>query len=112
MNARELISQVEELGITLRVVGDKLRLKAQLGIITPEIKAELSSNKAQIIEALLRTSNRSSATRVYQVVVNTNGVHKRMTVIDPAGSDYEAFQQSCYKRFGAGRVISINPVVA
>ncbi|MFB3076403.1 MAG: hypothetical protein ACE1Y4_00195, partial [Lysobacterales bacterium] len=41
MNARELIHQVEELGITLRASGDKLKLKAPIGIITPEIQTEL-----------------------------------------------------------------------
>ena len=107
MNARELINQVEELGITLRVVGDKLRLKAQLGIITPEIRAELSSHKAEIIEALLEPASRSSATRVYKVVIDTDGVHKGMTVIDPSGNGFEEFQQSCRRRFGPDRVISI-----
>ena len=109
MNAREIINQAEGLGITLRVVGDKLRVKAQLGIITPEIKAELSSHKAEIIEALLEPASRSSATRVYQVVIDTDGVHKGMTVIDPSGGGFEAFQQSCRRRFGADRVVSIQP---
>ena len=107
MNARELIDQVEGLGITLRVVGDKLRLKAQLGVITPDIKAELSSYKAEIIEALLEPVSRSSITRIYQVVINTDGVHKGMTVIDPSGGSFELFQQSCRRRFGSDRVISI-----
>ena len=102
MNARELISQVEELGITLQVVGDKLRVKAQLGIITPEITEELSSHKAEIMEAL-----RKPATAVYHVIVDTDGVHKGMSVIDPSGDSFESFQQSCRRRFGADRVISI-----
>ena len=64
MNARELIHQVEGLGITLRVVGDKLRVKAQLGIITPEIKAELASHKSEIMQALVHSDNQPRVTRL------------------------------------------------
>ncbi len=105
MNAHELISQAEGLGITLRIVGDKLRVKARLGIITPEIKAELKIHKAEIMEAL--SVRVSPATRIYRVIVETDGVHKSMAVIDPSGDDMEAFTQACYRRFGASRVISI-----
>ena len=109
MNARELISQVEGLGITLRVVGDKLRLKAQLGIITPEIKAELASHKTEIMQVLAQPGSSPRVTRLYHVVVDTDGVHQGMTVIDPSGDDLEAFRESCRRRFGADRVISIEP---
>jgi len=103
--ARELISQAEELGITLRVVGDKLRLKAQLGVITPAIKADLANHKFEIMQTLTRPR----VTRLYHVVVNTDGVHKGMTVIDPSGDDMKAFSKSCRSRFGVDRVISIEP---
>ena len=109
MNARELINQVEGLGIALRVAGDKLRLKAEVGIITPEIKTELRSHKAEIIEVLREPANHRSATKVYHVVVGTGGVHKGMTIIDPSGDDLEAFRQSCYRRFGEKRVIRVEP---
>ena len=106
MNARELIHQVEELGITLRVAGDKLKVKAQVGTITPEITTELRSHKAEILEALREPANHRT-TRVYHIVVETDGVHRGMTIIDPSGDDLEAFTQSCYRRFGEKRVISI-----
>jgi len=109
MNARELIHQVEELGITLRVAGDKLRVKAQVGIITPAIKAELTSHKAEILEVLREPANQPPVTRVYHVIIETNGVHKGMTIIDPSGDDLEGFRQSCCNRFGAERVVSIEP---
>ena len=51
--------------------------------------------------------NQCSATRVYHVILETNGAHKGMTIIDPSGDDLEDFKQSCYRRFGADRVISI-----
>lgn len=109
MNARELITQVEGLGITLRVVGDKLRVKAQLGIITPEIKSELASHKIEIMRVLARPSRPPRVTRLYHVAVVTDGVHKGMTVIDPSGDDLEAFSECCRRRFGDDRVISIEP---
>ena len=105
MNARKLIGQAEGLGITLRVVGDKLRLKAQMGIITPAIKAELASHKFEIMQTLTR----ARVVRLYHVVVNTDGIHKGMTVIDPSGDDLEAFSKSCRSRFGVDRVVSIEP---
>lgn len=109
MNALELISQVEQLGITLRVVGDKLRVKAQLGIITSSIKAELASHKPEIIQLLSKPSPRLPAGRVYQAVVDTNGVHKSMAVICPCGDDLSKIRETINDRFGAERVISIEP---
>ncbi len=108
MNARELIHQVEELGITLRVADDKLKVKAQVGIITPEIKTELRSHKTEIIEVLREPANHR-ITRVYHVIVDTDGAHEGMTIIDPSGDSLEAFEQSCCNRFGANRVISVEP---
>ncbi len=108
MNARELMHQVEELGITLRVAGDKLKVKAQVGIITPEITTELRSHKAEILEVLREPPNRPE-TKVYKVVVETDGVYKGMTVIDPSGHDLGAFRRSCHRRFGEERVISVEP---
>ena len=49
------------------------------------------------------------AARVYRVVLETDGVHKGMTVIDPSGDDMAAFRQSCNRRFGEARVISEEP---
>ncbi len=54
-------------------------------------------------------ANQPPVTRVYRVVVDTDGVHKGMTIIDPSGDDLEAFRQSCYRRFGEKRVISVEP---
>jgi hypothetical protein len=54
-------------------------------------------------------ANSSSKTKLYHVVVDTDGVHKGMTVIDPSGDDFEKYQQSCRCRFGADRIISIEP---
>ena len=87
--------------------GDKLRAKAQLGVITPEIKAELKIHKDEIIEVLGVPTPPS--TRIYRVIVDTDGVHKSMAVIDPTGDDIERFTQACYRRFGPDRVISIEP---
>lgn len=109
MNAHELISQAEQLGITLRVVGDKLRVKAQLGIITSTIKAELASHKPEIIQLLSRASPRTPSGRVYKTVLDTNGIHKSIAVIFPCGDNLSKVKNTINDRFGAERVIRIEP---
>jgi len=92
------------MGIELRVVGDKLKVKADVGVITDEIKADLVSHKSEIMEVLqkpIRSYN------VYRVVIETDGVQKAMTVIDPSGDVFSTFQDSCKRRFGANRVVSV-----
>ena len=63
----------------------------------------------QVETAEAAPANSSPKTRLYHVVVDTDGVQKGMTVIDPSGNGFEEFQQSCRRRFGADRVISIQP---
>ena len=53
------------------------------------------------------SGNSPRITRVYQVTVDTDGEHRGMTVIDPSGNGFEAFQKSCRNRFGEDRVVSI-----
>ena len=90
----------------IQAAGDKV--KAQAGIITPEIHTELRSHKAEILE-VLREPTKRPATKVYHVTIDVDGVHKGMTVLDPSGDDLAAFRQSCYRRFGEERVISVEP---
>ena len=61
------------------------------------------------ISPLTKAPANHRITRVYRVVVETNGIPKGMTIIDPSGDDLEGFRQSCCNRFGAERVVSIEP---
>jgi hypothetical protein len=77
------------------------------GTVSIERVCNPPPERAETVEAV--PANSSSRAKLYHVVVDTDGVHKGMTVIDPSGNDLEEFQQSCRNRFGADRVISIEP---
>ena len=81
--------------------GGHLRVSenTKLAVTTSETKA-----KPPVVKR-----NQCSAPGVYHVILETSGVHKGMTIIDPSGDDLEDFKQSCYRRFGAERVISVEP---
>ncbi|MCI5149254.1 MAG: non-ribosomal peptide synthetase, partial [Candidatus Electrothrix sp. MAN1_4] len=61
MSIVELISQAEEKGVQLWVEGERLRFKAPEGSLHPELKAELSGNKFEIIAFLKKQQDISEA---------------------------------------------------
>ena len=52
MDITALLSQIAQLGIQLWVLDGKLKFKAPAGALTPELKAEISANKATLIRFL------------------------------------------------------------
>ena len=75
-------------------------------------KSNFAVSAGMITDGGLRFSVRprgefQSIDDIRAVVIDTNGVHKGMTVIDPSGNGALAFRQSCYVRFGAERVITV-----
>lgn len=74
-------------------------------IISPEQTLAPELKPAEAKEAASESS--ASKTKVYRVVVETDGLKKAMIVIDPSGNGPEAFQKSCRGRFGADRVMMI-----
>ncbi len=59
MNTVEFISYLRSLDINIFVEGDRLRCNAPEGIITPELRAEISQKKAEIV-SFLQAANRTS----------------------------------------------------
>ncbi|WP_293128194.1 non-ribosomal peptide synthetase [Microcoleus sp. bin38.metabat.b11b12b14.051] len=59
MNIVEFISYLRSLDINIFVEGERLRCNAPEGIITPELRAEISQTKAEII-SFLQAANRTS----------------------------------------------------
>ncbi len=57
MNASALISDARQRGIRLGVSGDRLRVEAPVGTLTPELRAALAQHKTQIIDALSATTH-------------------------------------------------------
>lgn len=54
MTLQELIAETSKAGIVLVPMGDRLRVKAPAGALTPELRAELTANKPALLDVLLR----------------------------------------------------------
>jgi hypothetical protein len=52
MTAQEVLEEIRMLGGSLEVRGDRLRVDAPVGTITPDIKAALTRHKAAIVAEL------------------------------------------------------------
>ncbi|MEO1132052.1 MAG: hypothetical protein AAFX40_05015 [Cyanobacteria bacterium J06639_1] len=61
MTVRQLIDNLSQLGVDLRVTEDKLKIQAPKGVLTPELRAELTERKPEIL-ALLREQQASAET--------------------------------------------------
>src|ERR1044071_7337010 len=61
MTPVEILAKFRRLGVKLWVEGDRLRYSAHKGALTPELTAELTASKAQLVQ-FLRTA-KSSETR-------------------------------------------------
>ena len=57
MTVSELLAELQQLDITIWADGDRLRLNAPKWAVTPELRAKLSSHKAELIECLQRTND-------------------------------------------------------
>ncbi len=53
MNAAELLSDLDDLGVRLEVQGDRLRVDAPRGVLTPELRHHLATYKAAVMQALV-----------------------------------------------------------
>lgn len=54
MTVQAILTQVQRSGIVLTVSGDKLRLRAPAGALTPELKSALAANKPDVIAVVWR----------------------------------------------------------
>lgn len=52
MNAHQLVEQLRRRGVTLRPVGDRLRVEGPLNLITSELREEVARSKAEILSLL------------------------------------------------------------
>lgn len=53
INPETIVEELEKKGVKITVAGDKLRLEAPAGVLTPSIKELIARNKTQIIEWLM-----------------------------------------------------------
>ena len=52
MSATEQLARRRTLGVELWADGDRLRVRAPTGVMTPELRAELAENKTELLEIL------------------------------------------------------------
>ncbi len=58
MNTIEFVNSLRRLDINLFLEGERLRCNAPEGTLTPALKSEISSRKAEIISFLHQVNNR------------------------------------------------------
>ena len=102
MNAKILLRQFNNDGVILQVDGDRLRLDAPKGYLTPERLATIRQFKGQLLASLARhTPSRQSL--VWDVVVDG----KRVTVIDPDRLSQAQMTVVACNKFGPQRVTGV-----
>lgn len=69
MSAQEIIDTLHQLGVELRVNGDRLRIGGSARLITPELKSAIAEQKSAIIETL-RTQKVGSIYRPIPIQFN------------------------------------------
>jgi hypothetical protein len=52
MTAHDIIAECRTRGISIEVIGERLRCRAPVGILTPELKQALADQKATVMEIL------------------------------------------------------------
>jgi hypothetical protein len=89
MNAAELIIELETRGVQIEVTGDRLRVDAPKGAITPELREALVACKAEVL-AILNTADDEIEWRVEAMLPQIPNVGlipflvaKSMAVIEP-----------------------------
>ena len=60
-SALELLASLRSLKVTVSAHGDRLRLDAPAGVVTPEVRAKLTAHKAEILKILQDDSDACSA---------------------------------------------------
>ena len=59
MNTAELVSYASRLDVRLWLDGERLRFSAPAGVLTPELRAQLTERKQEILQTFLRTAQKA-----------------------------------------------------
>ncbi len=57
MNATSLISDLRARGVFLAAIGDRLRVDAPVGVVSPDLRAALAQHKPELVRLLSRPSD-------------------------------------------------------
>ena len=70
MTVAELLEQLERLDISVRLDGERLRLNAPKGVLTPDLEAELRQRREELIEFLRKARKHSARSRIVPLQPN------------------------------------------
>lgn len=74
MNASELLDTLTQQGVQVRVVDDKLSIRSPKGVLTPDLKASLTTQKADLL-SLLKARQTAAETAAHEVLEQGFSLH-------------------------------------
>ena len=105
--ATDLLTNLQNLGVSLSISGDKIRVKAPVGAVTEDLRRALAERKPEIIDLL---SRRKTAPPRLPVVWHFFVDGKGVTAIDPEHMSAAEFGAFLNRKFGPGRVTDLQPM--
>src|SRR6266404_5940203 len=94
MTASALIEQLRQMGVELLLAGDRLRINAPEGVLTPSIRALLTQHKAEILELLRPRNDSPGMGRVValgEVLSEMSFTQERLWFVDRLDPDSPAY---------------------
>lgn len=101
--ARNLLAELQTLGVEITPNGDRLHIKAPVGIITPAIRETLASHKADILNLL--AANNPAPRYPYVWIATVDG--RRVWIIDHDHTAHSEQLRSLCVKFGPARVADL-----
>jgi hypothetical protein len=94
MNARFLISQLRDLGVSLTVEGENLTVDAPAGVLTDEHREALSGNKGEILALLTRERHKLEAADERGLVIRYSKQPGWIALHDPTTGEWHEVRES------------------
>ena len=99
--ARDLLAELKSLGVEVTPNGDKLKVKAPVGIITPTLRDRLTEAKPELLRLL--AANERAFPHVWRFTIDG----KPITAIDYERRTYAEMLADMQSKFGAERVLNL-----
>jgi len=106
--ARNLLAELQTKGVEITPSGDRLRIKAPVGIITPELRDRLAAAKPDLLQLL---TDELPAPRYPHVWIATID-RKRIWIIDHDRTDHTEQLRRLHLKFGPTRVAELQRIEA
>lgn len=102
--ARDLLSELESLGVELRANGDRLHVRAPAGVVTYALRERLAKAKPELLQLLAANQpEHRPPPHIWHCQVDGKG----MTIIDHPRLTPEQMASHLAGRFGTGRITEL-----